>query len=571
MANTVIKTIVQIARNTELGECYFRTRWPAAELARREPNWRIINLDVHAKERFEWAETADLLVLFQCGDLELLPVIQDRKRRGKKTIVEFGENFYESTNWTPGADAGSSPLAWSAYEQFLADADAIMVTSAALRELFSKQVNPDKIHVLENQFPHDLPAFEGLPTRSLDPIKIGWGGSVAHMADFLSVASLLQEVLEQTPNVQLHVMGNKAIPELTSFPKGRFSFTPWSTLADYSAFLRTLSIGVIPLLDTPYNRCRSDIKALEMSAQGVLPLCPDAAPYREFLAATGIRPYVSQQDLKERLGEYILKPERIAQEAKLCFDYVRSRRLLKQELRRHALYTALMARDTEAFDWPCPAGVHEIRGTPEEKTQTAEVLGVAESFLKLKQPSDALRTLQRGRVRNPRIPELALAELKVLRILRSSELRKSLNEACTQFAQDLRFPLLNVQWAEDEKSLLAAWDTVLTKLRSERQTYRRFFRQQTVKLYLTQAEACPEMLISIGEQLLSLYPEAADLRLFLAHAFERRGELPKAVAQFDWLSQQAEIISASALTLNGLDNSYLKAWRAALAGRSPAS
>jgi hypothetical protein len=365
-------------------------------------------------------------------------------------------------------------------------------------------------------------------------------------------------------------MGNKAIPELTSFPKGRFLFIPWSTLGDYFSFLKTLHIGIIPLLDTPYNRCRSDIKALEMSAHGALPLLPDAPPYREFLAATGIRPYKNQHDLKERLGEYILKPERIAQEAKLCLEYVRSRRTQKQELRRQALYTGLMSRESEAFDWPCEAGFHEIKGNIEEKTHTAEVLGVAESFLKLKQPSDALRTIQRGRVRNPKIPDLALAELKVLRILRSPELPKSLSQAREQFSQDLRFLLLAVQWAEDEKSLLNLWELILVKLRSERLVYRRFFRQQTIKLYLTQADACPELLMPVGEQLLSLYPEAADLRLFLAHAFEKHGDLPKALAQFDWLSQQAEIMSASNSTIGSLDNSYLKAWRAALAGRTEA-
>jgi len=39
---------------------------------------------------------------------------------------------------------------------------------------------------------------------------------------------------------------------------------------EYFKFLQTITIGLAPLIDTPYNRCRSDVKAIEYSAHGAL-------------------------------------------------------------------------------------------------------------------------------------------------------------------------------------------------------------------------------------------------------------------------------------------------------------
>jgi tetratricopeptide (TPR) repeat protein len=51
-------------------------------------------------------------------------------------------------------------------------------------------------------------------------------------------------------------------------------------LDDYLGFLQKLDIGIAPLQDNPYNRCRSDVKFLEYASRGVVPVLSSLAPYK---------------------------------------------------------------------------------------------------------------------------------------------------------------------------------------------------------------------------------------------------------------------------------------------------
>lgn len=568
------RSILQLTTLDEGGDCFYRLRWPAAHLASLEPNWRVINLDCQARERFEWGEAADVLILVQCADLEMLPVIQDRKRRGKKTLVELNDNFYQVVPWSPVAKEWSSPLTWANYETIARASDALIVTSEALKDLFAPKFPSLPIHILENHFPHSTQPLDEIVAKRAEAadnsLAIGWGGSQGHMADFLHISEFLGELLRESPHVRLHVMGNKSIPELTHFPKQQFFFTPWSSIHDYFSFWKPVQIGIVPLLDTPYNQCRSDIKAIEMSALGVLPLLPDAKPYQNFIRTTGIKPYKNLAHLKEILGEYMLRPERIHQDVKICYDYVNKERLLAHDRKRRDLIAHFLPKDSELCHWPCERGYLEHCGTPQEKTSTSEALAVADSFLKLKQHTDALRTLQRARFRNQAVPELALAELRTLRIAGDPALGEQLEQSIQRFPLDVRFLLLKVQWASDSASLNSGWDQLLTLLETQPRAFADFFAPQTVKLLLVQGQADPNLLLPIAERLSALLPNSGELRFFLAHAYEASGRTALALEQFSWLARQSEIYTKSSI-FSSLDLSYLQAWCSALAARSQAS
>ena len=80
-------------------------RWPAEQVAKQNPDWRILNLPFSAEERYDWGLEADLLVLIQNSDIDFLPVIEMRRKLGRKTLVEYNDNFYEPQPWSPAAAA----------------------------------------------------------------------------------------------------------------------------------------------------------------------------------------------------------------------------------------------------------------------------------------------------------------------------------------------------------------------------------------------------------------------------------------------------------------------------------
>ena len=75
-------------------------------------------------------------------------------------------------------------------------------------------------------------------------------------------------------------MGDPRFEALWShWDQDRVSFTSGGDLSSYLTFLSTLTIGVAPLRDTEFNRCRSDVKFLEYASQGVVSVLADLPPY----------------------------------------------------------------------------------------------------------------------------------------------------------------------------------------------------------------------------------------------------------------------------------------------------
>ncbi len=273
------RTIVQLVLIDETGDSYHRMRWPGSILAEQAKNWRIINLDARAKERFQWAEHADLLVIYQSNDVDLFPIIAKRRALGLKTIVEYNDNFYAPPAASPVAKSWRSPLIWQTYERFMNEADALIVTGPGLQELFATKTNTP-IHILENQIAQIPDEFNANWPTADNPLLIGWAGSLGHISDFLFFLPTITKFVLNNPGTSLCVMGNNALPSFVKLPATQFSFTPWGTMEQYYDFWKKCHIGIAPLLDTPYNNCRSDIKALEISAHSSLPVLSKLLPYQ---------------------------------------------------------------------------------------------------------------------------------------------------------------------------------------------------------------------------------------------------------------------------------------------------
>jgi len=118
---------------------------------------------------------------------------------------------------------------------------------------------------------HDMPARPH-PT-------VGYQGSASHVGDWTSpVRKGFYRWLLDHP--EWHVAGYGQLdasdaPDMAH----RVTITPWQGIEDY---YRTVSmdVGIGPLRDTPFNRAKSALRAVEYAALGVVPVLPDLPPYR---------------------------------------------------------------------------------------------------------------------------------------------------------------------------------------------------------------------------------------------------------------------------------------------------
>ena len=108
------------------------------------------------------------------------------------------------------------------------------------------------------------------------------------MPDLLSFLPRLEALIKSRDDLEFWAMGNKAIGRYVKLPKEKFIYVPWGNMEQYFAFWKQVDIGISPMLDIPYNTCRSDIKAIEMGAMGVAPVLQSFDMYQDFSEASGV-------------------------------------------------------------------------------------------------------------------------------------------------------------------------------------------------------------------------------------------------------------------------------------------
>ncbi|MCC6954741.1 MAG: glycosyltransferase [Deltaproteobacteria bacterium] len=559
-----IRTIVQLVLKNDTGDSFYRMRWPAQELARQDGTLRVINLSAEAKERKDWALSADLLVLFQSQDLDLLPIIEERRKLGRRTLVEYNDNFYEPAPWSPVAEAWSSPLLWQTYETILNASDGLIVTGPGLAELFASRT-AIPIHVLPNYYPRDLPPFAQHPAKPGTEINVGWAGSLGHMADILSFAPNIGRLIADFPQSNLHLMGNETLPSLVHVPKDRLRFKPWGSMDQYFEFWLPIHIGIVPLLDTPYNRGRSDIKAVEIAASGALPILPDTLIYRDFIAATGVPTYRSLDEAEEILRSFMANPEKVRTAAERAYTYVRDRRLQSADSERLRLYSSMFpSTEPASASWPVGVGAHELDGTPELETETTRVLKSVQKQWNEKQRQEALAEIRSASERSPSNIEWSIAALRLTAAARDAAFPTLLQSHVTRFPRDLRAFLLAISVAEVQ-SRLELWKRVLQRLASDARS-RDFFRAEVVRLALLDLVRVPgfdQVLPALGQ----LYPTSPEIHLALGELLERQGRFEQSLAHFDWLLRAMMLHEQGKTFFSSVDQGYIKAWGATLRAR----
>ncbi len=155
-------------------------------------------------------------------------------------------------------------------------ATAVIVPSYALAGAFGEYNR--NIVVLPTLIEDTLWNF---PTRDRkSPVVIGYAGTPIDNADLESIAEALEKIsVKYGPRVSFRFPG---------YATERLCALPGSSLlrfgATYESYAQTLQraaidIGLAPLTDNPFNRCKSNIKWLEYSACGIAGIYANLPPY----------------------------------------------------------------------------------------------------------------------------------------------------------------------------------------------------------------------------------------------------------------------------------------------------
>ncbi|GBE11554.1 glycosyl transferases group 1 [bacterium BMS3Abin12] len=195
---------------------------------------------------------------------------------GRPVIYELDDDFLDVPETHPFYDVIKAHQPF--VREMLGLANAVTVTSMDLAERL-RAYNP-AVYVLPNALEADLwGRWSPVQKGAAEPVVIGFAGTATHQADLTLVSEALRRIrAKHGDRVALRFLGC-APPGL----EGEWAAEPfdWS-YDDYAEKLAHsgIDIAIAPLVDDPFNRCKSDIKWLEYSACGFAGVYSDLPAYR---------------------------------------------------------------------------------------------------------------------------------------------------------------------------------------------------------------------------------------------------------------------------------------------------
>jgi glycosyltransferase involved in cell wall biosynthesis len=172
--------------------------------------------------------------------------------------------------------------------------DEVTVTCQYMKDLYIDKTGQQKITVVPNFMPHWWIGHQYNYRKICDSLeknkrkpRIVYAGSGAHFDvknnsggqdDFTHV---LKFIIDNRQKYQFVFIGAYPPPLHPYIQSKEIEFHPWKNLIEYPNFLASLNaqLFIAPLMDIPFNRSKSNIKALESCALGVPLISTNIDPY----------------------------------------------------------------------------------------------------------------------------------------------------------------------------------------------------------------------------------------------------------------------------------------------------
>ena len=174
----------------------------------------------------------------------------------------------------------TKPEIVQARRDMLAGCDLVYASTAVLADVLRDRFPSQRIFhgIYAAYLPDVLPH---LPAPG-DAETIGYMGSKGHREDLELAVPAIVQLMQERPGLRFETFGTIGMPEELAAFGDRVRHYP--VQKSYADFLRTLAalrwrIGLAPLVDSPFNRCKAPTKYIEYSSCGIATLASDVVVY----------------------------------------------------------------------------------------------------------------------------------------------------------------------------------------------------------------------------------------------------------------------------------------------------
>lgn len=209
-----------------------------------------------------------------------------RYELGKKVITELDDDIYSVSVTNPAyksLGAGSEPELWG-HDQ-IEHSDALIVSTNYLKKLYWRK-HRKKIYVVPNAIDFSVWDRKAAikPPKKDGEVRILYSGGSAHGEDLALIKDVFSRITEKHKNVVFYVLIGDYCPDFLKNNKQIIvrDHKHWVPIYKYPRYLKSIGadIGIAPLVDSQFNRCKSNLKWLEYSALGIPTVASDIEPYK---------------------------------------------------------------------------------------------------------------------------------------------------------------------------------------------------------------------------------------------------------------------------------------------------
>lgn len=140
--------------------------------------------------------------------------------------------------------------------------------------------------------------------RAGKKMRVGWAGGISHTGDLAEIRSVVKDLQDEVEWVFMGMQPDGVACE----------FHPGVPIDQYPAKLAALNLdlAVVPLEINQFNRCKSNLRLLELGACGVPVICTDIDPYQSDLPVTRVRN--RHQDWMQAIRAHLADPDASARQ-----------------------------------------------------------------------------------------------------------------------------------------------------------------------------------------------------------------------------------------------------------------
>ena len=279
---------------------------------------KVVNL---TDFQLSMAQNASHIIIYRSPiSPELLRLCHLAKEYGKPVFFDIDDLVFDTVytdqlSYTQGLNSvekGNYDAGVRNYGYMLENCDGAITSTNQLQEelykyqskvLLNRNLASDELIAISSQYLKDY-------SQTSDIVKIGYfSGSISHNENFELIKPAIKQLLKKYSNVQLHIVGILDIPEdMKPFENQivTHDYVDWDKLP---ALISEVDINLAPLVDSIFNRAKSEIKWIEAALVKVPTVASKIGAFSDAIVDGETGLLATDDQWFDKLETLVLSPE----------------------------------------------------------------------------------------------------------------------------------------------------------------------------------------------------------------------------------------------------------------------